>query len=169
MENEEKGEESTPQKSGGGSGMIIGIIAVVIILAIAGFAYKSNAKQTTQNQTAMTPEKKTAAQPTTAVIAKYTYKDGTYSAEGDYITHVGQKYIQVTVTLKNDIITSADVKNEADDKMSEHYQDSFISGYKTQVIGKDISSVHVTKVALSSLTPNGFNSALQTIEKQAKS
>ena len=168
MENEEKREESTPQKSSG-SGMTIGIIAVVIILAIAGFAYESHAKQSTQNQTAMTPEKKTAAQPTAAMVAKSTYKDGTYTAEGDYITHVGKKKIQVTITLKNDLITSSDVKNEADDPISNHYQNSFISAYKTQVIGKDISTVHVTKAALSSLTPNGFNSALMTIEQQAKS
>jgi uncharacterized protein with FMN-binding domain len=119
----------------------------------------------------MTPQKKVSVQPkpTSSVMPKALYKDGTYTAEGDYITHIGQKHIKVTITLKNDIITTADVVNEADDSMSQHFQDSFISGYKPMVIGKDITKVHLGKVALSSLTPNGFNSALQTIEQQAKS
>jgi uncharacterized protein with FMN-binding domain len=167
MEGEEQKGESTPQKSGGGSGAIIGIIAVVVVLALAGFFYEHHAKE--QAQTSMVPAKKVSVQPTTPPVAKSMFKDGTYTAEGDYITHVGQKHIKVTITLKNDIITTADVVNEADDPYSSRMQDSFISGYKPMVIGKDISKVHLGKVALSSLTPNGFNSALQTIEQQAKS
>jgi len=170
MENEGKKEESTQNTSGGGSGKIIGIIAIVIILAIAGFVYEKHAKQN-MAATSMAPQKKMSALPQSSGSAMTTalYKDGTYSAEGDYITHVGQKHIKVTITLKNDIITSADVINEADDRMSQHFQDSFISGYKPLVIGKDITKVHLGKVAMSSLTPNGFNAALQTIEQQAKS
>lgn len=172
MEGEERREESAPQKSSGGGAKYIWIILVIIVLAIAGFYYKSNSssKSQSQQQTAMAPAKKVSVQPTkAAMMAKSMYKDGTYTAEGDYVTHVGQKKISVTVTLKNDMITSADVKNEADDPMSTKYQDSFISGYKPMVIGKDISTVHVGKVALSSLTPNGFNNALKSIEQQAKS
>jgi uncharacterized protein with FMN-binding domain len=170
MENEEKREETaSPKKSGG---TIIVIIVIVVILAVGGFVYVHHAKQNTE--TAMAPAKKTSAPPaiaqaTSAPMTKALYKDGTYSAEGDYITHIGQKHIKVTVTLKNDIITSADVVNEADDPMSQHFQNSFISGYKPLVIGKDITKVHLTKVALSSLTPGGFNNALQKIEQEAKS
>ena len=169
MEGEERKEEATQAKSGGNS-TIIGIIAVVVILALAGVVYERNAKQKTET-VAMTPQKKVSMQPqpTSSAMPKVLYKDGTYSAEGDYITHVGQKHIKVTITLKNDIVTNADVVNEADDSMSEHFQDSFISGYKPMVIGKDITKIHLGKVAMSSLTPNGFNSALQTIEQQAKS
>ncbi|HSX09029.1 MAG TPA: hypothetical protein VLF93_02675 [Candidatus Saccharimonadales bacterium] len=179
MDGEER-QESTPQRTNGsGAGKTIGVIAIIIILAIAGLVYESQAKQKTPTQTAVAPEKKISAAPasptTTATMSasksasKSTYKDGTYTAEGDYITHVGHKKIGVTITLKNDIITSADVKNEADDPDSTQYQDSFISGYKPMVVGKDISTIHLTKVAQSSLTPNGFNAALKTIEQQAKS
>lgn len=168
MEGEEKREESTQQKSGGGSAKIIGIIVIVVILAIGGFLYEKNATKQ-KSETAMTPAKKVTTQPTTPPVAKSMFKDGTYTAEGDYITHVGQKHIKVTITLKNDVITTADVVSEADDPYSKRMQDSFISGYKPMVIGKDITKVHLGKVALSSLTPNGFNSALQTIEQQAKS
>lgn len=165
MENEKKrGESSSPSST---VGTIIGIIAVVVILAIAGFAYKWHAKQNTK--IAMATEKKMSPQPTSPAMAKTLFKDGTYTAEGDYMTHVGQEHIKVTVTLKKNIITSADVISEASDPMSKHYQASFISGYKPLVVGKDITTVHLGKVAMSSLTPGGFNSALQTIEQKAKS
>jgi len=167
MENEEKREEQSAQ-SGGGAGKAVGVIIVVVIIAIAAFAYEQHAKQKTE--TAMTPPtKKAMVQPTSAPTAQLTLKDGTYTAEGDYMTHVGQKSIKVTITLKKDIITNADVVGEADDAMSVHFQDSFISGYKPEVLGKDITQVHLTKVAESSLTPNGFNDALTKIEKQAQS
>ena len=167
MENEEKREEHSAQ-SGGGAGKAVGVIIVIVIIAIAAFAYEQHAKQKTE--TAMTPPiKKSTMQPTSAQMAQSMLKDGTYTAEGDYITHVGQKHIKVTITLKKDIITSADVVNEADDRMSQHFQDSFIGGYKPEVIGKDITQVHLSKVAESSLTPNGFNDALTKIEKQAQS
>jgi uncharacterized protein with FMN-binding domain len=165
MEQEEKKEETTSKKSN--SGTIIVIIAIVVILAVAGFVYTHHVRQ--KAETAMAPEKKISAQPTSSPMAKAMYKDGTYTAEGDYMTHVGQNHIKVTVTLKHDIITSADVVNEAHDPMSKHMQDSFIGGYKPLVIGKDIAKVHLGKVALSSLTPIGFNNALQKIEQEAKS
>lgn len=160
--------ETSSSSSKGGSSKYLVIVAVIIILAVAGYAYETQMKA---KPVAMAPEKKVAAATVAPSPSKAMamYKDGTYSAEGDYVTHVGPKHIKVTITLANDIITAATVVNEADDAMSVHYQDSFISGYKPLVIGKDITKVHLTKVALSSLTPNGFNSALQNIEQQAKS
>ena len=168
MEEQSHTETSSSSSSKGGSSKYIVIAAIIIILAIAGYAYESNMQS---KPTAMTPEKKTMTAAISPTMAAKTamFKDGTYSAEGDYVTHVGPKHIKVTITLKDDLITAADVVNEADDAMSVHYQDSFINGYKPLVVGKDISKVHLTKVALSSLTPNGFNSALQLIEQQAKS
>ena len=126
----------------------LAVVGIIVIVLIAGYLYTSKGKQTSSGAT---------------------YKDGMYSAEGDYQTHVGQKHIKVTITLKNNLITDADVVNEADDKMSVKYQDAFIGNYKPLVIGKNINTVHLSKVASSSLTPNGFNSALQVIESQAKS
>ncbi|MGH7203899.1 MAG: FMN-binding protein [Candidatus Levyibacteriota bacterium] len=144
----------------------IGIVAVIVIIAIVGIGYKYSTQQKPQTLGASDKQSPImAAEPTEPASP---YKDGTYTAEGDYTTHVGQKHISVKITLKNGEITDADVTNQADDKMSEKYQDSFISGYKAQVVGKKIDTVKLSKVAQSSLTPSGFNNALQTIGKQAK-
>lgn len=158
MEEETKQDHETQQSS---NKTYIAIVGLVVILSVAGFIYESKMQQKSKAE-----KKITMLSPT---HAKTAFKDGIYSAEGDYVTHVGPKHIKVTITLKSNIITDADVKSEADDPMSVQYQDSFISGYKQYVVGKDITTVHLTKVARSSLTPNGFNSALKLIEDQAKS
>jgi len=51
---------------------------------------------------------------------------------------------------------------------SQHYQSRFLSGYKQYVVGKNISSVNLTNVSGSSLTPIGFDNALTQIKAQAK-
>ena len=104
----------------------------------------------------------------TSTVASSAYKDGTYSATGSYMSPGGEEQIKVTLTLANDVITDATVTSLAYDRTSQRYQKMFISGYKQYVIGKDISAVNLTYVSGSSLTPAGFDSALQNIESQAK-
>ena len=98
-----------------------------------------------------------------------TYKNGTYSATGSYMSPGGQDQIAVTLTLSNDVITSVSVTPEAGDRTSSRYQSRFISGYQTYVVGKDISGLSLGKVSGASLTPIGFNDALNQIRAQAKS
>lgn len=151
-ENEEKGGSSNK------TFLYIGVIVVVVIIIATGLIFVNKPSQTS-NTTPVTSN--------TAPATKY--KDGTYSAEGNYQVHVGPKHIKVTVTLKDNIITEADVVNEGDDPMTVKMQDLFISGYKPEVIGKNINEVQLSKVSGSSLTPIGFNNALRLIEEQAKS
>lgn len=158
---EEKAKEKTAKEGKGNNLKYLAIVGIIVIIVVAVAAYGSqNYSKSTE---APVKEKMTSSQ------AKPLYKDGTYSAEGVYTTHVGEKHIKVTVTLKNDIITDSTVLNEADDPTSVRFQDSFIGGYKEFVTGKNISSVHLSKIARSSLTPEGFNKALKLIEEQAKS
>jgi uncharacterized protein with FMN-binding domain len=96
------------------------------------------------------------------------YADGTYSATGSYMSPGGYEQLGVSITLKNDIITSASVTNMAGDGRSQRYQNMFISGYQQYVVGKNIADVYLTKVSGSSLTPSGFNDALAQIKSQAK-
>lgn len=95
------------------------------------------------------------------------YKDGTYNANGNYVSPEGQESIGVTLTLQNDVIVKADAVAQAHDKNSKAFQAMFIDGFRTQVVGKKITEVHLTKVSGSSLTPKGFNDALAKIEVQA--
>jgi uncharacterized protein with FMN-binding domain len=96
------------------------------------------------------------------------YKDGTYSAVGTYDSPAGMESINVTLVIKNDIITGANVVGNARNGTSIRYQQKFISGYKQFVFGKDINTVKLNVISGSSLTPNGFNSALASIKTQAK-
>lgn len=95
------------------------------------------------------------------------YKDGTYTATGSYMSPGGYEQLGVSITLQNDIITSASVTNMAGDGRSQRYQNMFISSYQQYVVGKNIANVYLTKVSGSSLTPSGFNDALNQIKSQA--
>jgi uncharacterized protein with FMN-binding domain len=150
----------------------IAAVAVILVLVVGGYVLLQNkstapAAQESQNNTA--PTNDNGASTDTNGSTGATYKDGTYTAEGDYITHGGPESISVTLTLKGGVIDSVDVKSEAKDAMSEQMQGMFISGYKPMVEGKNIDEVNLTKVSGSSLTPIGFNDALGKIKTQAKS
>ncbi len=106
--------------------------------------------------------------PPVATNPKYTYKNGTYSADGSYDSPGGPDSIGVTLTLQNDIVTNVSVTPNPGDRTSARYQNAFISGYKQYVIGKNISGLNLGKVSGSSLTPIGFNNALTQIKAQAK-
>jgi uncharacterized protein YpmS len=64
--------------------------------------------------------------------------------------------------------TTASSSSGANDPEAREYQSMFISGYKQQVVGKRISDISLSRVSGSSLTSQGFNSAIQKIESQAK-
>lgn len=98
----------------------------------------------------------------------YAYKDGTYSATGTYMSPGGSDRLAVTVTLKNDIITNVSVTPQAGDRTSTRYQNMFIAAYQPYVLGKNIADVSLSTISGSSLTPAGFNNALNQIKAQAK-
>jgi hypothetical protein len=75
----------------------------------------------------------------------------------------------VTITVSNNKITEASVSQQASSRESREYQADFASGYKSQVVGKDIATLQLSRVSGSSLTPRGFNEALNIIRSQAKS
>src|SRR6478735_1599913 len=66
-----------------------------------------------------------------------------------------------------DVVTAVDVTGSATSGNSKQYQSAFISGISAEVVGKDIDSLDVSKVAGSSLTSGGFNAALDTIRSDA--
>jgi hypothetical protein len=95
------------------------------------------------------------------------YVDGTYTAEGSYATPETVETISVTLTLEDDIVTAVEVTGDPQRPESEQYQGEFIGGIADVVVGEDIDTLNVSRVAGSSLTSGGFNDALETIKADA--
>jgi len=153
---------------------IIGIVVVVLLAAAAtAVVVLSSKSATTDEATTTTTSSSTSPSPSTSTTttdssSTTTYKDGTYTATGSYQTPGGTESIGVTVTLSGDMITDASVTQNASGGEAEEYQSAFAGGFKSLVVGKKIEDVSLTRVAGSSLTPNGFNNAIAAIESQAK-
>lgn len=133
--------------------------------------------QTSQSQTSTTqPEGSQSAPPSgssssgseSGSASSQEFKDGTYTAVGSYISPGGDEKLSVTVTLKDDIITSASMIPEPVSSEGQHFQGLFAANFQPLVVGKNITDVHLSEVSGSSLTSGGFNEALQEIETQAK-
>jgi hypothetical protein len=173
-------------------GIFIGILVVIAVIGTTTFeemqtpARPAKVADTFTGATTQTPADTANTPPTTPVTPVTTptqtattpaitqkqyvpvYKNGTYSATGSYMSPGGEEQVGVTLTLANDIITAVSVTPGAYDRTSARYQDRFISGYKTYVIGKNIAKVNLGIISGSSLTPEGFNDALAQIKTQAK-
>ncbi|OGL62684.1 hypothetical protein A3C09_02805 [Candidatus Uhrbacteria bacterium RIFCSPHIGHO2_02_FULL_47_44] len=106
-----------------------------------------------------------AATPTTQ---KSSYKDGTYSATGNYVSPGGSESVLVTVVLKDDVVTDVMVSGNANNPTSKNWQARFISNIKAEVVGKKLDDIQLDVVSGSSLTPVGFMDALAKIKVQAK-
>ena len=96
-----------------------------------------------------------------------TYKDGEYKASGGYESPAGPQTIDVALTLAGDKVTAVTVTPHATDPNAARYQGFFVGGIKDVVVGKDIDSLKVSRVAGSSLTSGGFNEALKEIKADA--
>jgi len=95
------------------------------------------------------------------------YADGTYTESASYQSPNGTETIDVTITLTDDVITDVEVVGHGESPDSKHYQGEFIGGIDAIVVGKDIDSISVSKVAGSSLTSGGFNKAVEAIKLDA--
>ncbi|MBA3732773.1 hypothetical protein H0W91_00120 [Patescibacteria group bacterium] len=123
---------------------------------------------TTSTKTTTTvPTTTTTTTTTTVPVNNQAYKDGTYTAVGNYFTPGGEESITVTLILKNGIVTDSNVVSNAIRPQSKEFQAIFIANYKPLVIGKSISTLYLDKVSGSSLTPKGFNDAVSKIKVQA--
>ncbi len=73
----------------------------------------------------------------------------------------------MTITLADDVITAVEVTGDPQARESEQYQSQFIGGIADVVVGQDIDSISVSRVAGSSLTSGGFNQAIEEIKSEA--
>ena len=164
-----------PKSSHKKLGVGIAIVVVVIVLAVVLYSKSSSGTDSTIPP-APTPVSNTAsdtsaiapADSSTNSATTLAYKDGTYTAVGSYVSPGGPDQISVTLTISKDIVTDASVTPMPGDNTSAKYQGIFADNYKTYVVGQDISTLNLTKVSRSSLTPKGFDDALAKIKTQAQ-
>jgi uncharacterized protein with FMN-binding domain len=96
-----------------------------------------------------------------------TFRDGTYTATGHYISPGGPSAIAVKLTLKDNKVSTVTVTPKAENPTAISYETRFASGVSALVVGKRITELKVTKVSGSSLTSMGFDKAIAAIEERA--
>lgn len=95
------------------------------------------------------------------------YADGTYTAEGDYVSPAGPSKVTVEVTLTDDIVTAVTVTPLSTDSTAKGFQTQFAEGISAVVEGQDIDALSVSRVGGSSLTSGGFKDAIEKIKAEA--
>jgi len=161
-----------PVRTGLAAASVLGVIA----LAGCGSASPADAEEDTASSPAVTTpatatgddapdsdEGETSGDPASTGA----YIDGTYTAEGSYVTPETVETISVTVTLDDDVITAVEVTGNPTKRESKQYQGQFIGGIADVVVGKSIDEISVSRVAGSSLTSGGFNEAIAQIKDEA--
>lgn len=152
----------TPKNSKMGLAIAAGIVVLLVILAVVKFSGKKEDTTPITDTTTPAPNEQT----TTASDA--TYKDGTYTAMGSYNSPGGAETIEITLTLKDGIVTNATAQPQTEQPISKKMQLVFSQNFTSMVVGKNINGVTLDKVSGSSLTPKGFNDAVEQIKTQAK-
>jgi hypothetical protein len=108
----------------------------------------------------------TPTKPTPAPVDSNTYTNGTYRTQNSYRTPDGTYQMDVAITVSNDKVTSASLTYDSNGAR-DGYSKRFLSGYQSQVVGKSLEGLSVSRVGGASLTTRAFNSALASIRSQA--
>ncbi len=162
---------SPPKKNSLPKGAIVIALIIIIIAGAVAFAARNNNSPSQNVAVIPTPTRvgETSNSPDTETEQVLTYQDGKYDAVGEYISPGGREKLAVSVTLEDGKITDIEVTPQASLPISSQMQADFAANYKPMVQGRNIDEVHLTKVSGSSLTPGGFNDALEKIKAQARS
>lgn len=95
---------------------------------------------------------------------------GTFTTNTTYLTPKRTSHaLAVTLTVTNDVVTAATVRYDNKDGFSNSYQERFDADYKTQVVGKKLSDISLSRVGGASLTSNSFNEAIKDAQAQTAS
>ena len=141
--------------------IVIAIVIVLLALA-AGGGYLLT--RDTEPSSSSINDQSSQSQTTDVTTS---YADGEYEAVGSYRSPAGNESIEVALTLSSGVVRDATVTSKATNSTSRGYQRDFIGSFKSEVIGKSISEIELDAVGGSSLTPNGFNEAVEQIKQDA--
>ena len=137
-----------------------------VFVGITGLSLAGSAAGCAPGQAAGTQE--SPAAPSTAA-GSTSYKDGSYSADGNYTSPNGTETVGVTLTLAGGTVSDVQITQHPSNPNTRKFQGEFAGGIKAQIAGKSLDEIKVSKVAGSSLTSGGFNQAVEKIKSDAKS
>lgn len=143
-------------------------VALIIAVSAYGFYKYTKKEDATIEPVVITPP---TAEPTptpTPPIVTYMYKDGDYTAVGNYNSPGGAETVGVKITLKDDVVTAVIVTPKSARPISLKMQQTVAANVGALVVGKKLDEVVLDKVSGSSLTPKGFNDAIVKIKTQAR-
>ena len=136
-----------------------------VLVGIAGLSLAGTAAGCApggQGSSAPTTQAATSA-PATAG----SYQDGTYSADGNYVSPNGTETVGVQLTLAGGSVSDVVITPHPSNPNTRKFQGEFANGIKAQIVGKQLDEIKVSKVAGSSLTSGGFNQAVEKIKADA--
>lgn len=137
------------------------------VAGCAPSAQQPAAQETEPSAAASASASGTASGSASASGSAAGYKDGTYSADGNYKSPNGTETVGVQLTLANGTVSAVEITEHPSNPNTRKFQGQFASGIADQVVGKSLDEINVSKVAGSSLTSGGFNQAVEAIKAQA--
>ncbi|MDP9981782.1 uncharacterized protein with FMN-binding domain [Pseudarthrobacter oxydans] len=137
-----------------------------VFVGIAGLSLAGSAAGCAPGQATGTPASSAAP---SAAAGSASYKDGTYSADGNYVSPNGTETVGVTLTLAGGAVSDVQITQHPSNPNTRKFQGEFAGGIQSQIVGKSLDEIKVSKVAGSSLTSGGFNQAVDKIKSEATS
>jgi uncharacterized protein with FMN-binding domain len=103
--------------------------------------------------------------PTEDVPTVNDYRDGQYTATGWYGSL--PSHHDVTLTVRDDTVTGVEITTPAENPTSLEYQQRFAAALPDAVIGRDIDTLQIDRLAGASGCSEGFMDALAQIKAAA--
>lgn len=146
--------------------VFVGIAGLSLAGTVAGCAPSATPASTSENTSGASTAPSGPASTTASSGSPYV--DGTYSADGTYVSPNGTETVGVELTLASGTVTAVNITQHPSNPNTRKFQGEFAGGIAAQVVGKNIDELKVSKVAGSSLTSGGFNQALDKIKAEAQ-
>jgi uncharacterized protein with FMN-binding domain len=138
-----------------------------VVTALAGISVSLLMASCTSTEERSSPPSNRGAEDSKSTTSEDTqFEEGVFKSTGEYGNL--PSHITVTVTLDDDVITEVEVTPHATNPTSLDLQSRFADAVPEVVVGKPIDEVNVGRLAGSSVTPKGFNDAINQIKKQAR-
>ena len=150
--------------------VFVGLAGMSLIGTVAGCAPSAQAPaaQSTAASTGSATSGAPIASTGASTSAASGYKDGTYSADGNYVSPNGTETVGVELTLSGGTVSDVNITQHPSDPNTRKFQGEFAGGIKAQIVRKKLDELNVSKVAGSSLTSGGFNEAVEKIKSEAR-